>query len=75
VTLTTGIDPCVGLDAQMTYTVSEVLQSGWTQTFPAGGTHTIFLECGQNVNLEFGNFQNPTPTPTRTPTPRILPIE
>jgi len=55
--------------ASTTYTVSEVLQNGWTQTFPpAPGTHTVFVECGQLVNLEFGNFVNPTSTPTRTPT-------
>lgn len=60
---------CTGVPASTTYTVFEVPQAGWTQTFPpAPGIHTVFVECGQLVNLEFGNFQNPTATPTRTPT-------
>ncbi len=68
-TLTTGLQACTGVPALVTYTVSEVLQSGWTQTFPpAPGTHTVFVECGQLLNLEFGNFQNPISTPTRTST-------
>ena len=68
-TLITGIQGCTGVPASTTYTVSEVLQNGWTQTFPpAPGTHTVFVECGQLVNLEFGNFENPISTPTRTPT-------
>ena len=70
-TLTTGLQECSSVPALVTYTVSEVLQTGWTQTFPAApGAHTVFVECNQLLNLEFGNFQNPTPTrtPTRTPT-------
>jgi hypothetical protein len=32
--------------------------------------HTVFAECGQLLNLVFGNSENSTPTrtPTRTPT-------
>ena len=68
-TLITGVQGCTGVPGQAAYTVSEVLQTGWTQTFPpAPGTHTVFVECGQLVNLEFGNFENPISTPTRTPT-------
>ena len=68
-TLTTGVQGCTSVPAGVTYTVSEVLQSGWTETFPAApGIHTVFVECGQLLNLEFGNFQNPINTPTRTPT-------
>ncbi|RCK75844.1 MAG: Cell surface protein [Ignavibacteriae bacterium] len=40
-----------------TYTVSEVLQAGWTQTCPATpGTYTINLSAGQQVSgIDFGN--------------------
>lgn len=40
-----------------TYTVSEVGQSGWTQTFPGqGGSHTVTLESGDFAEgLNFGN--------------------
>lgn len=39
------------------YTVSEVQQSGWTQTFPGqGGSHTVTLESGDFAEgLNFGN--------------------
>ena len=41
-----------------TYTVSETLQTGWTQTFPVSpNTHTIPIVSGQNSqNNNFGNF-------------------
>jgi len=43
-----------------TYTISEVLQSGWTQTAPTPvppGTHTVVLGEGQIVtDKDFGNF-------------------
>ena len=68
-TLTTGLQECTSVSAAVTYIVSEVPQGGWTETFPpAPGTHTVSVECGQLLNLEFGNFQNPISTPTRTPT-------
>jgi hypothetical protein len=40
------------------YTVAEVLQLGWQQTFPlAPGTHAVVLRSGQIVgNLDFGNW-------------------
>ncbi|NJD77170.1 MAG: hypothetical protein FIB08_08775 [Candidatus Methanoperedens sp.] len=40
-----------------TYTVSETLQAGWIQTFPAvPGTHTVTLSAGQIVTgIDFGN--------------------
>ncbi|MEM3692890.1 MAG: SdrD B-like domain-containing protein [Candidatus Bathyarchaeia archaeon] len=44
-----------------TYTVSETLQAGWTQTYPAApGTHTVKLSKGKEeaTNINFGNFQN-----------------
>ncbi len=42
-----------------TYTVSEVNESGWQQTFPASpGTYTITLASGQHIDtLNFGNHQ------------------
>lgn len=46
------------------YTVSEVLQAGWTQTMPPPpGTYGIALLPGQNVvNVDFGNWiQEPQP--------------
>ncbi|MEX2131867.1 MAG: SdrD B-like domain-containing protein, partial [Pseudohongiellaceae bacterium] len=40
-----------------TYTLSEILQAPWLQTFPAApGTHTVTLTAGQQVNgINFGN--------------------
>ena len=65
---------CIGVPALVTYTVSEALQIGWTQTFPAGtGTHQVFVECGQLVNLEFGNSAAQPAPPTNTP--KIPPID
>jgi|GEM_PF-1633728 protocatechuate 3,4-dioxygenase beta subunit len=42
-----------------TYIVSEQLQSGWKQTFPANaGTHSVTLASGQNTSqINFGNFK------------------
>lgn len=79
-TLVTGVSGCTVVPGQSSYVVTEVLQMGWTQTFPAGGSHNIFVECGQALDLSFGNYENPTSTPTaltptRTPTrtPNISP--
>ncbi|HSP96600.1 MAG TPA: SdrD B-like domain-containing protein, partial [Candidatus Dormibacteraeota bacterium] len=58
---------CIGVPAPVTYTVSEVPQNGWTQTSPpAPGSHIFTIQCGQLVNVEFGNAQDATRTPTRT---------
>ncbi|MEM2004642.1 MAG: SdrD B-like domain-containing protein [Zestosphaera sp.] len=40
-----------------TYTVSEVLQAGWSQTYPpAPGTHQVTITSGANIqNKNFGN--------------------
>jgi hypothetical protein len=47
---------CVGVPAPAPYTVAEVLQPGWSQTFPAlPGTHTVTVAPGQLLNLSFGN--------------------
>ena len=46
-----------GLDPD-TYTVREALQDGWTQTFPAGGAHTVTVEAGTTTTgVDFGNYQ------------------
>ncbi|MFA3783401.1 LamG-like jellyroll fold domain-containing protein [Melioribacteraceae bacterium 4301-Me] len=49
---------CVSVPAPGTYTVSEVLQSGWTPTTPA--TDTVTVQPGQTVNVIFGNKQRET---------------
>ncbi len=60
---------CIGVPAPVAYTVSEVPQNGWTQTFPpAGAPHIFTAQCGQLVNIEFGNVQDTTRTPTSTAT-------
>ncbi len=45
-----------------TYTVSEVLESGWTQTQPVPSyTYTVTVTAGStDSDLDFGNFQNIT---------------
>jgi len=41
-----------------TFTIEEVRQGGWTQTFPsASGTHTVTVGTDNGVSLDFGNFQ------------------
>ncbi len=42
-----------------TYTISEVLQTGWVQTFPAApGTYSVTVTSGtDSKNNDFGNFQ------------------
>ena len=45
-----------------TWTVREVLQQGWIQSFPKEGFHTISLEAGGAASgLDFGNHRRPTP--------------
>lgn len=45
------------------YTVNEVNQSGWTQTYPSSpGTYTVTLASGQAIgNLDFGNCKKQEP--------------
>lgn len=71
---------CTGVPAPAVYTASEVPQAGWSQTFPPPpGTHFFGIECGQLVNLAFGNRQlaarTPTATATRTRTPKVPPVD
>ena len=41
-----------------TYTVREVVQSGWARTYPAAGVYTVVLAVGQvAVGKDFGNVQ------------------
>lgn len=40
-----------------TYTVAEVLQSGWTPVVPAGGRQTVTLGPGEAVDVVFGNIE------------------
>ena len=48
-----------------TYTVKEVVQSGYTLTEPAAGSYPETLSSGQSVaGLQFGNFAAVTPTTT-----------
>lgn len=68
-TVTTGAAGaiCTGVPAPASYTISEVLQDGWTQTFPPPpGMHFIGINCGHLVNLEFANVlpdADPDPHP------------
>ena len=57
-----------------TYTVTEVAQSGWTQTAPAGGSYTVTLGVAQEVNgRDFGNWRsNPNPNCIRITCPGDL---
>lgn len=51
-----------------TYVVSEVLQAGWEQTFPAApGTHTVSLTPGPNSPIAFGNKEEPCCLSFRVP--------
>jgi len=44
-----------------TYTISEVLQTGWTQTAPPTGSFTVTVTAGGTASgNDFGNFQNIT---------------
>jgi len=50
---------CFGPLLPGTYTVGEILQSGWTQTLPVGpGTYTVTVPPSV-TNLNFGNCQAP----------------
>jgi hypothetical protein len=49
-----------------TYTVSEVQQAGWTQSFPITGVYNIVLTSGENeTGNDFGNFQQAIKTGTK----------
>lgn len=58
-----------------TYTLKQILESGWTQTQPAGGLpYTITISnANALVNQNFGTYQSITPTPTAAPT--VLPTD
>jgi uncharacterized repeat protein (TIGR01451 family) len=46
---------CFGVEAPGTYTITEVVQPGWTPTTPT--TQTVTVTPGQTVNVAFGNKQ------------------
>jgi hypothetical protein len=61
-TFTTGAQGtfCAGVPAPATYKISEVPQSGWTQTYPAPAvTPTVTVTTGQLLNVSFGNARTP----------------
>ncbi|MFH0989286.1 MAG: FG-GAP-like repeat-containing protein, partial [bacterium] len=48
-----------------TYTLTEVMQSGWQQTAPSSGRYTVTLAAGQNIDsLNFGNQRSAAPPDT-----------
>ncbi len=53
---------CFGVSAPGTYTITEIVQSGWTPTTPT--TQTITVAPGQLVNLFFGNQKKQEEEPT-----------
>jgi hypothetical protein len=57
-TITTGgsTPACVAAPASGTYTISEVLQPGWTPTTP--NPQTAAVAAGRSVNLSFGSKKN-----------------
>jgi len=40
-----------------TYTLREVPQAGWTQTYPTGNVHTVALSDRSSTDNDFGNHQ------------------
>ncbi|MEW6183397.1 MAG: SdrD B-like domain-containing protein [Bacillota bacterium] len=60
-----------------TYTVEEVQQSGWTQTYPAApGTHGVVIRTSESVrDQDFGNYQAPPLVPTIVPEPAAPTVE
>jgi protocatechuate 3,4-dioxygenase beta subunit len=49
------------------YTIKEVMQTGWEQTAPPPGHHTVTLAAGQNlVGRSFGNRRVVSDTPVKT---------
>jgi len=55
------------------YTIDEVLQSGWTQTEPVSPGFYSFTNNGVNINAEdFGNFYGTPPTSAPEPSAALL---
>ena len=73
-----GGTTCTGIPGGLQYLAVETAQAGWTQSFPPPpGSQSFFIECGQLINISFGNYQpgvsTPTSTPTKTATPTNTP--
>ena len=52
----------IGALSAGTYTVAEVLQDGWQQTFPISQTHLVTLASGDVLeDIDFGNQQSALP--------------
>jgi hypothetical protein len=49
---------CIEVPAPDTYTISEVIQPGWTPTTPPNGSTTVTLQPGQSVHIQFGNVKD-----------------
>lgn len=47
---------CVDVKPNNTYTISEVLQTGWSQTYPVNpDSYTVTVKPGETINVTFGN--------------------
>jgi len=55
----TDLDGTYSFDylAPSNYTVQEVKQAGWVQTYPLGGSHSITLKDADSVGNDFGNHK------------------
>ncbi len=80
---------CTTVPAPATYTISEIHQPGWVQTFPPPpGTHTVSAQPSQGASVQFGNHRQTTGTiflpyavrnaqvaPRPTPVPTAAPTD
>jgi len=57
------------LAAGSTYTVGEVMQPGWSQRSPPGGSYSVTLTSASTVGRDFGNYNAPPSNPTLVPSP------
>lgn len=58
------------------YTLKQILRSGWVQTLPSSTSgYSVAISNGNSfTDKNFGNKIAPTPTPTNTPAPTSTPI-
>lgn len=58
------------------YVVREELQSGWVQTAPTGGSHTVTVTSGEVVTgIDFGNQESNKPQANRGPSVTTTPSD